>query len=232
MSSASEFGKDHGLIHEAVVTGRKAGWGADEWAKLAHHEGLMRDVRKVLLGTAAIQDLPPAEPVEEPKIEPTIVELGELEVDYYDPSIAQKLAGITDPKQIGWHNRKWATDEKFPDARKGKKRFKARAVCFHKNMPQKGDGSVEEWCKDNKKILASPKEGIDLAKVSPRPKLDNVMPLALAGQFFADASDGRLALCFSLFGDRRDLDSVWLRPDRQWHGDWWFLVLEELPSEA
>ena len=47
-SSASEFGRDHGLIHEAVVTSRKAGWSADEWAKLAHSEETMRSIRGVL----------------------------------------------------------------------------------------------------------------------------------------------------------------------------------------
>ena len=171
------------------------------------------------------------EQVEAQKIEPTIVELGELEVDY-DPSIAQKLAGITDPKQIAWHNREWATDEKFPDTRKGKKRYKVSAVNFGLLMSDEGDGSIAEWCANNKKIRATPKEGIDLAKVSPRPKLDKVMPLALAGQFFVDASGYRGALYFYLFGDRRGLYLVWLDPDERWSDDWWFLVLEELPSEA
>jgi hypothetical protein len=30
-----EFGKDHGLIHEAVVTGRKVGAGREFWTKIA-----------------------------------------------------------------------------------------------------------------------------------------------------------------------------------------------------
>ena len=175
---------------------------------------------------------PDALPIpEETKLEPTIIELGEFEAEY-DPSIAKKLKGITDAKCIGGWRTHLATDEKFPNSRKGKQRFKVSAVCFHKNMPQNGDGSVEEWCMDNKKILASPKEGIDLAKVSPRPKLDNVMPLALAGQFFVDASGSRNALYFNLDGGLRDLYIVWLDPDEQWDDDWWFLVLEELPSEA
>ncbi len=175
--------------------------------------------------------LTPPGPVEEPKTEPTIVELHEFEVNY-DETIASKIAGNADPKRIGWHDREWGTDEKFPGKRKGKKRFKASAVCFHQNMPQKGRDSVERWCKDNKKILATPKEGIDLALVSPRPKLDNVTPLAMAGQFFVDASDYRLALCFFRAVDERYLSFVWLRPDEQWRDYWWFLVLEELPSEA
>ena len=187
--------------------------------------------RKVLLGTAVIQDLPPAAPVEQPKDEPTIIEIGEVEVNY-DETIASKIAGNADPKRIGWHNREWATDEKFPDPRTGKKRFKVSAVNFGRLMPDEGDGSVAQWCKDNKKIRATPKEGIDIALVNPRPKLDKVMPLALAGQFFVGARGDRGALCFILDGGERGLVSVWLRPVEQWYDDWWFLVLEELPSEA
>ena len=170
------------------------------------------------------------EQVEAQKIEPTIIELGEFEVDY-DQSIAQKLKGITDAKCIGWRT-DWATDEKFPDTRKGKKRYKVSAVNFGLLMSDEGDGSIAEWCANNKKIRATPKEGIDIAKVSPRPKLDNVMPLAMAGQFFVDARGYRNALYFDLRGDGRSLFYVWLYPHEQWDDYWWFLVLEELPSEA
>jgi len=177
-----------------------------------------------------LPDAKPVAPAEEPKNEPTIIELGEFEVNY-DESIAQKLAGIIDPKCVGWRT-DWATDDKFPDARKGKKRFKASAVNFGRLMPDEGDGSIAEWCANNKKIRATPKEGIDLAKVSPRPKLDNVMPLAMAGQFFVHALGNRRALYLFHDGDGRLLDCVWLVPDGQWNDDWWFLVLEELPLEA
>ena len=40
----SDFGKDHGLIHEAVVTGRKVGAGQDFWSALAHSEELFHEV--------------------------------------------------------------------------------------------------------------------------------------------------------------------------------------------
>jgi hypothetical protein len=39
-----DLGKDQGLIHEAVVTGRKVGAGKAFWAKLAHNEDLFRKV--------------------------------------------------------------------------------------------------------------------------------------------------------------------------------------------
>ena len=41
---SSEFGLDHGLIHEAVVTGRKVGADSDFWAALAHGEALFAKV--------------------------------------------------------------------------------------------------------------------------------------------------------------------------------------------
>jgi len=39
-----EFGKDFGLIHEVVVTGRKVGATKEFWAKLAHNEDLFRSI--------------------------------------------------------------------------------------------------------------------------------------------------------------------------------------------
>ncbi|MGB8473767.1 MAG: hypothetical protein WCE61_06740 [Candidatus Acidiferrum sp.] len=51
-----DFGRDYGLVHEAIVTGRKAGAGREFWAKLAHDrnffEKVVRFVRHVdLVGT-------------------------------------------------------------------------------------------------------------------------------------------------------------------------------------
>lgn len=68
MSSASEFGKDHGLIHEVVVTGRKAMWDAKIWAKLAHSEKRMREVREYLLDNASIVPNRPAAEKKQPKL--------------------------------------------------------------------------------------------------------------------------------------------------------------------
>src|SRR3989344_5084449 len=175
--------------------------------------------------------LMPPTPTEKPKLEPTIVELGEFEVNY-DETIAGKLAGITDPKCIGWHTAS-ATDEHFPDARKGKKRFKASAISFSDRLMH--DEDVEQWCKDNKKIRATPKEGIDIAHVSPYPKLGDVMPLKMAGQFFVDAHDYRCSLYFSDDGVevKRYLNLDQRVPSVQCGVYSWFLVLEELlPSNA
>ena len=37
-----DFGKDEGILHEAMVTGRKVGAGRDFWSKLAHDKTLFR----------------------------------------------------------------------------------------------------------------------------------------------------------------------------------------------
>lgn len=43
-ASTEEFGKDLGLVHEAVITGRKIGVGRDFWSRLAHDEDLFRRI--------------------------------------------------------------------------------------------------------------------------------------------------------------------------------------------
>ena len=163
--------------------------------------------------------------------EPEVIDLGLFELNRSE-TIAAKLAAITDSKAVGYRTN-WATDEKFPDTRTGKVRVRASAVCFRRPiMSQKGKDNVEAWCLKNKKILALPKDGIDIAKVSARPKLDNVMPLVMAGQFFVDANGDRSALYFNLNGNLRGLDVVCRSPGEQWCDFWWFLVLEELPLAA
>ncbi len=54
-NSASQFGKDLGLMSEVVVTGRKAGFNEKDWGKLAHDEDVMTEVLSVVRGHAAIQ---------------------------------------------------------------------------------------------------------------------------------------------------------------------------------
>lgn len=44
-----EFGADHGLIHEAVITGRKVGAGEEFWKALAHDQEAFRRALKAVL---------------------------------------------------------------------------------------------------------------------------------------------------------------------------------------
>lgn len=44
MVRQEEFGRDLGVVHEAVVTGRKVGAGKEFWSALAHGENLFREV--------------------------------------------------------------------------------------------------------------------------------------------------------------------------------------------
>ncbi|HBM45377.1 MAG: hypothetical protein UT05_C0011G0021 [Parcubacteria group bacterium GW2011_GWF2_38_76] len=52
-----EFGKDNGLIHEAVITGRKVGAGREFWSKLAHNEELFKKVVSFTMGIDINSDL-------------------------------------------------------------------------------------------------------------------------------------------------------------------------------
>lgn len=49
-----EFGKEHGLIHEVVVTGRKIGADHEFWARLAHDEEIFRQVVSLVRGEVAV----------------------------------------------------------------------------------------------------------------------------------------------------------------------------------
>ena len=55
MNSASEFGKDLGLMHEVVVTGRKVGFTSEDWAMLAHDEKKIRQVLELIRGNVTLQ---------------------------------------------------------------------------------------------------------------------------------------------------------------------------------
>ncbi|MFH0814898.1 MAG: hypothetical protein V1902_02345 [Candidatus Falkowbacteria bacterium] len=52
-----DFGKDLGLVHEVVVTGRKVGAGRDFWARLAHDEAFFRRVVELDAPQAALLQL-------------------------------------------------------------------------------------------------------------------------------------------------------------------------------
>ncbi len=69
MSSASDFGKELGLVHEAVVTGRKVGADRDFWSILAHDEQKFREVVELVRGRPSYEvivnrDLSRAESIE------------------------------------------------------------------------------------------------------------------------------------------------------------------------
>ncbi len=56
-NDVSNFGKENGLIHEAVVTGRNVGAGSDFWSKLAHDSQFFAQLVAVVEGKACIRHL-------------------------------------------------------------------------------------------------------------------------------------------------------------------------------
>ena len=70
----SELELSVGLAHKLEKAFGRNDWTLADVDKLCQGDTLAQH-RKVLLGTAVIQDLPPAKPVGEPKNEPTVIEL-------------------------------------------------------------------------------------------------------------------------------------------------------------
>ncbi len=89
------------------------------------------------------------------------------------------------------------------------------------------DEAINQWCVENKKVLATPKEGIDFCKAFPCPALDGGMPLVFYGQSWTDPNGFCYALDAFLAGDKRVLQRVDVDPGEQWDDDWQFLVLDE-----
>jgi hypothetical protein len=51
---ATQFGEDHGLIHEVVVTGRRVGAGREFYSRLAHDESLFRRTVQFVMGVICL----------------------------------------------------------------------------------------------------------------------------------------------------------------------------------
>lgn len=51
-----EFGKDLGLIQEAVITGRRVGAGREFWSKITHDRELFEKIHLAVMGRAVITD--------------------------------------------------------------------------------------------------------------------------------------------------------------------------------
>lgn len=137
----------------------------------------------------------------------------------YDETIATKIA-VKDPNSLAWAT-DYATDEKFPDDRKGKRVITGRIWFPNRYMKQ---DALEHEAPG---ILARSKELIDFSKAFPRPLLDGDMPLAAPGQFWTLAGGDRYYLCLGRDDAERDLDDVWLSPVEEWDGSWRFLVLDK-----
>lgn len=140
----------------------------------------------------------------------------------YDESIVAKTA-VKDSKSIA-RSTIYATDEKFPDERQGKRIVTGRTKHFGAYI---GQDAVETWAKENNKILALPKELIDFSKAFPQPALDKHMPLVAPGQSWQDSRGFRLLLYLGRQGMSRVLDYAWIYPGSQWHGSCRFLILDK-----
>lgn len=59
VSKNEDFGRDLGLVHETIVTGRKAGWTRATWVKMQANENLCRDILALVEGRAQLAEVMP-----------------------------------------------------------------------------------------------------------------------------------------------------------------------------
>lgn len=136
----------------------------------------------------------------------------------YDESIAEKVA----KRKLGSliSSSEHATDENYPDERRGKKVVSGR-LWFNKEpvsqdaLEQAGGG-----------IGARPKELIDFIRAFPFISLGEGVHLVAPGQY-QEVGGRRFYLCLrSSEGGGCDLVRVYLFPDNKWDKGWGFLILD------
>lgn len=118
-SSQEEFGKDLGIVHEAVITGRKVGAGKDFWKVLAHDKERFREV------------------VEFVAARPTF----NVVMDY-----SRSLKEMVKAGNYDWVNDD-ITKKHFPVKGKGKQ--EATVTLFHFNRAVKSDEVIAEMDKQD-----------------------------------------------------------------------------------
>lgn len=120
----SDFGKDVGLVHEMIVTGRKVGAASDFYAALAHDEALFRRVVEMVCGNAKDNHLQAAAQALQAAVEKGVAfEKGMYW--FYDPGISlvtlRDLPIVRQQKlvyQQDWYEQyDWAKREDAPQER-------------------------------------------------------------------------------------------------------------------
>ena len=165
-------------------------------------------------------------------ITPTVVQLGQVAVNYNE-TLAQKLksdAGrvlIQDGDFIE-KSRKLSAGM-FPSVkRSGVIRYNASVVSFNDHLARQ---VIEEWSRQNKKIMAGVKEGIDIALATPPLKLAHALPLVMFGECRYDGQDYSYAPSFREAHNRVGLSLERFDEGNTpmlWDKGWKFLALEEL----
>lgn len=126
----------------------------------------------------------------------------------YDETIAQKISVRALMVEVSGY----ATDENFPDDRKGK-----RIVT----------GRIKHW-RETGGILGRPKELLDFNRAFPPTMFNGQMPLVAPGQFYPSPNGNDGYLYLDHLDVRRRLGVVWRNPTgEEWRVGWGFLVLDE-----
>jgi hypothetical protein len=163
-----------------------------------------------------------------------VLEIGEFTVRYDDPiatkhNIATNRHAIVFGRNFQLRNSLSRGGAFAPVRRKGSVTYKASAVSFNKPL---SSSALEEWSRQNKKVLAGSEEAIDLVLSLPVLKFAPSIPLAMFGERFWDTfeysyrpvlheHDGRLTLDLFRHDEGGKSPTLWSEGSK-------FLILEEV----
>lgn len=169
-------------------------------------------------------------------VTPTVFELGKFVVNY-DETTEQKLRceaarALINSEDFLSESRRLSKGVYRSAERKGLVHYKASAVGFNSYLKRQ---VVGEWGCQNKKIMASVKDGIDIIAATPTLKLAHALPLVMFDQCLYDHQEFSFAPSFREAGNRVDLGFERFDEGSTptlWAGAWKFLALEEIQPGA
>jgi hypothetical protein len=196
---ASDFGKEIGLVHEAVVMGRKVGADKDFWKILAHNEEMFRKVVEIVSARPARQFY---------NIVYNIV------VDY-----GRSLKQMIKAGNYDWVNKN-ITAEHFPV--KGKGKHELSVTLFHFNRTTRSDDAIAEM---NKQGFRPAKIEELLFLGEKYPDIQREFPIVSLGCVWWNPDGSRYVPCLSRRGSKRELNLGCFRND--WHDCCRFLAVRK-----
>ncbi|PIR44918.1 MAG: hypothetical protein COV10_02235 [Candidatus Vogelbacteria bacterium CG10_big_fil_rev_8_21_14_0_10_51_16] len=147
--------------------------------------------------------------------------------------IEETLAHRGDPTRVGAVTSGLFTEANYPTSHPGVVWANIFAVNHGRHV---SDAELRAWPEKIKIATgrdlryASAKVEAQALQAAPRPAFDGCYPLLAYGNLWTSADGDRYFLRAYLDGGSRHVDSVWDNPRDDWHGNWWFPVLEYLEA--
>ena len=145
MTDSNGFGREVGLVHRVIVTGRKVGADRDFWVRLSEDENVFRRVVK-LVGVGEVH------------YEPTITPIT------FARNYGQTLVEAQDAIRLNGYVEQDFNGQNFPpEGRDDEREFVL--VCFHRDIDDDGDPAKSELLRELDKLGLVPEGAMELCFV-------------------------------------------------------------------